>query len=291
MKNDKQIILAILFAILSLSAFTFALDRFLIAREEEQNEFSGFSVDGNSIAFSGDNAQNLPKLPAPPDVSTHPSPVDYTNSSISLGDGRSAVAKLDTATTTEDTNPLMFTSRLSIVDSKGVAKEIYKYRDLGSYLVIHKLSSDKNRLYFYARPDGLGGYYVLNQIFARKFFVYNFKTNKVNQIIVKNSTKLNMQQIEDISDDGNIVAFTREKTTVSKGDSDRVVVAVYYIKENKTFDLPNWEKEGYTIAGGAKFDGNNKITYQTAWNNPDNEHLKTVEYDLSSKTAKVLKSE
>ncbi len=283
--------LAILFAILSLSAFTFALDRFLIAREEEQNELSGFSVDGNSIAVSGDDIQNLPKPPTAPGTPILPSPIDYTHSSISLGDGRSVIAKLDTSTTTENTNPLMFTSRLSIVDSKGVAKEIYKYKDLGSYLVVHKLSSDKNRLYFYARPDGLGGYYVLDQIFARKFFVYNFKTNKMNQIIVKNSTKLNMQQIEDISDDGNIVAFTREKTAVSKGGSYRVVVAVYYIKENKTFDLPSWENEGYTIAGGAKFGGNNKITYQTAWNNPDNEHIQTVEYDLSSKTVKVLKSE
>jgi hypothetical protein len=217
--------------------------------------------------------------------------VDLTKSSIELGDGRSVVARLDTGTTTNDTGAVLFTSSLSIVDLKGAAKKIYEYIDLGSYIVIHKLSSDKNRLYFYVRPDGIGGYYVLDQIFAKKFFVYNFKTNKVSEIIVKDSLKLKMQRIEDISDDGNIIAFTREKTTLSKGNSYRAVVAVYYIKENKTFDLPSWEKEGYTIAGGAKFEGNDKITYQTAWNNPDNESVQTVEYDLGSKTSKVLKSE
>ena len=85
--------LAILFAILSLSAFTFALDRFLIAREEEQNELSGFSVDGNSIAVSGDDIQNLPNPPTAPGTPILPSPIDYTHSSISLGDGRSVIAK------------------------------------------------------------------------------------------------------------------------------------------------------------------------------------------------------
>lgn len=240
-----------------------------------------------------ENSSEVSNLPLPPPIqsATTSESVDLTKSSIELGDGRSAIAKLDTATTTNDTGAVLFTSSLSIVDSKGVAKKIYEYKDLGSYLVVHKLSSDKNRLYFYATPDGMGGYYVLDQIFAKKFFVYNFKTNKVSEIIVKDSVKLKMQQIEDISDDGNIIAFTREKTTLSKGDSYRAVVAVYYIKENKTFDLPSWEKEGYTIAGGAKFEGNDKVTYQTAWNNPDNESVQTVEYDLGSKTSKVLKSE
>lgn len=264
--------------------FIAVLNWFLIERAKE----GGVLIH---ISQSDENANNVSNLPKPilSQSTTTSEPVDFSRSSIDLGDGRSVVAKLDPlATTTEDINSWNYTSRLSIVDSNGaVIKEIYRYKDLMTYLKIHKLSSDKNRLYFYARPDGIGGYYAFDQIFSKRFFEYNFKTDEVREIIVKNSLKLKMQQIGDVSDDGNIVAFTREKTSLSKNASSTIVVSVYYVKENKTFDLPNLEKEGYTIAGGARFVGNNKITYFTAMNNPDNESVATLEYDFTSKT--VLK--
>jgi hypothetical protein len=283
-KNNKQTITALLLALISIGIFIAVVNWFLIEREKEQNEM-------NTITFSGGtDSSNITSTVIPENVIPE---IDYTKSSIEIGDGGSVITRMDeVSTTTEYLVAPKLISRLSIVDSKGnIVRELYKYEDLGSYLRIHKLSSDKNRLYFYARPDGLGGYYALDQIFTKKFFVYNFKTDSVSEITVKNSEKLNLNQIDDVSDDGKTVAFTREKTSTSKDDKYRTVVSIYYIKENRTFDLPSWEKEGYTIAGGAKLVGNDKVIYQTAWNNLDDEHIQTVEYDLISKTYKVLKTE
>ena len=280
--NDKQrTLIALCITAVAIGAFSFFCNNFFEKYYQEQE---------NSLSVTPLPSSNFNNnLPVAPDPKVRPWSIDNLKSFIKLEDGSQIVAEIVPSTsgastgTSSDLNTL---SKISLFDSKGVLiKQLYKYYGPLGHLVLHKLSSDKSRLYFYIKPDGLGGYYPIPKIFARKFFEYDMNKGTAEEIIIPNSSKIGFNSIDDVSDNGNIVSFVRDTSTSSLN----MIVSLFYRKENKMVDLSNFYKDGFTMAGGSKFLDNTKIVYYIAFDNPDKENVKLIEYDLAAKTYGVVK--
>ena len=280
--NDKQrTLIALCITAVAIGAFSFFCNNFFEKYYQEQE--NSFSV----TPLSSSNVNN--NVAVAPSSEVKPWSIDNLKSFIKLEDGSQIVAEIvpsTTGTSTGTSSDLNTLSKISLFDSKGVLiKQLYKYNGPLGYLVLHKLSSDKSRLYFYIKPDGLGGYYPIPKIFARKFFEYDMKKGTAEEITIPNSSKIGFNSIDDVSDNGNIVSFVRDTSTSSLN----MIVSLFYRKENKMVDLSNFYKDGFTMAGGSKFLNNTKIVYYIAFDNPDKENVKLIEYDLVAKTYGVVK--
>ncbi|MEI6553923.1 MAG: hypothetical protein WCO09_05140 [bacterium] len=280
--NDKQrMILALSITALVVGMFSFVCNNFFEKYYQEQE---------NSISVTPLPSSNVNNnLPVAPDPKVRPWSAEDLKSLIKLDDGSQIVAEVvppTSSTSTGTSSDLNILSKISLFDSKGVLiKQLYKYYGSLGHLVLHKLSSDKSRLYFYIKPDGLGGYYPIPRIFARKFFEYDMKKGTTVEITIPNSSKIRFNNIDDVSDDGNIVSFVRDTSTSSLN----MIVSLLYRKENKIVDLSNFHNDGFLMAGGSRFLDNTKIVYYVAFDNPDKENVKLIEYDLVNKTYGILK--
>ncbi len=272
MKNLKNIlIIAICLVVIFFSAwFVYQSQKpsieLNISSEQEENS------DTNNLPQ--DESANVEKEPK---VGWFNESDEFENFLLKNGDY--AVAEVyngkDTYTGLETTD-----SRIAIYDSAGkFKKEVYRNSGQMQYFKLYKKAD--GGFYFYLAPDGLGGYYAMPLKYMIKLFYYDFEKDSVEEILIpeKLISETNFS-IEDISYDGKIISMRNDD-----------FVALYFRDTGKYVELNNYKDEGFVYAGNSKFILTNFLHYQTALNNPDNERVRTIEYNIAEKTYKILVEE